>query len=85
MALFVHLTPGGDSDSIRRAGVKPRRLKQPFHEGYDRILRYTGTGQFLRVASMAASHRPPTHVRSAQRATSSQKRIRDAYEKSFDN
>lgn len=38
MALFVHLAPEKDSDSIRRAGIKPRRLKQPFREGYDRIV-----------------------------------------------
>jgi hypothetical protein len=38
MALFVHLAPEKDSDSIRRAGIKPRRLKQPLRDGYDRIV-----------------------------------------------
>lgn len=38
MALFVHLAPDKESDSIRRSGIKARRLKQPFRVGYDRIV-----------------------------------------------
>lgn len=38
MALFVHLAPEKESDSIRRAGIKPRRLKRPLVEGYHRIV-----------------------------------------------
>ena len=38
MALFVHLAPEKDTDSIQRTGIKPRRLKQPLHDGYDRIV-----------------------------------------------
>lgn len=38
MALFVHLAPEKDSDSIRRTGIKPRYLKQPLANGYDRIV-----------------------------------------------
>lgn len=38
MALLVHLAPDKDSDSIRRTGIKPRRLRQPLHDGYDRIV-----------------------------------------------
>ncbi len=38
MALFVHLAPEKETDSIRRGGIKPRRLKQPLADGYDRIV-----------------------------------------------
>ena len=38
MALFVHLAAEKEADSIRRTGIKPRRLKQPLGEGYDRIV-----------------------------------------------
>ncbi len=38
MALFVHLAPEKETDSIRRGGIKPRRLKRPLAEGYDRIV-----------------------------------------------
>ena len=38
MALFVHLTPEKDSDSIRRSGIKPRRLRHPLRDGFDRIV-----------------------------------------------
>ncbi|MCA8986632.1 MAG: hypothetical protein KDA78_03270 [Planctomycetaceae bacterium] len=38
MALLVHLAAEKEIESIRRAGIKPRRLKQPLNEGYDRIV-----------------------------------------------
>lgn len=38
MALFVHLAAEKETDSIRRVGIKPRRLKQPLVDGYDRIV-----------------------------------------------
>ena len=38
MALFVHLAPEKNSDSIRRVGIKPRRIKNPRFEGYSRIV-----------------------------------------------
>lgn len=38
MALFVHLAAEKQADAIRRGGIKPRRLKQPLAEGYDRIV-----------------------------------------------
>ena len=38
MALFVHLASDKDSDSIRRSGIKPRRIGEGAHEGYDRIV-----------------------------------------------
>ncbi|MEZ6141482.1 MAG: hypothetical protein R3B84_12995 [Zavarzinella sp.] len=38
MAIFVHLAPENKSDAIRRSGIKPRRLKHPLEEGYDRIV-----------------------------------------------
>ena len=38
MALFVHLAAEKESVSIRRTGIKPRRLKQPLVDDYDRIV-----------------------------------------------
>jgi hypothetical protein len=38
MAMFVHLAAEKKSNAIRRGGIKPRRLKQPLAEGYDRIV-----------------------------------------------
>ncbi|MBL8869790.1 MAG: hypothetical protein JNK90_08340 [Planctomycetaceae bacterium] len=38
MALFVHLAPEKEVNSILRGGIKPRRLKIPLKEGYDRIV-----------------------------------------------
>ncbi len=38
MALLVHLAPEKEASSIRRSGIKPRRLKVPLTDGYDRIL-----------------------------------------------
>ena len=38
MALFVHLAPENDSDAIRRSGIKPRRLRRPFREGFERAV-----------------------------------------------
>ena len=38
MALFVHLAPENDSDSIRRSGIKTRRVRNVVRDGYDRIV-----------------------------------------------
>jgi hypothetical protein len=38
MALFVHLAAEKESEAIRRAGIKPRRLKRPLADGFDRIV-----------------------------------------------
>lgn len=38
MALLVHLAPEKNSDSIRRTGIKPLRVKRPPHVGFDRIV-----------------------------------------------
>ena len=38
MALFVHLAPENDSDSIRRSGIKTRRVRNVARDGYDRIV-----------------------------------------------
>lgn len=38
MALFVHLAPENESDSIRRSGIKPRRIRNGALEGYERIV-----------------------------------------------
>ena len=38
MALFVHLAPEKESDSIRRSGIKPRRIRAGALEGYERIV-----------------------------------------------
>jgi len=38
MALFVHLASENDSDSIRRTGIKPRRILSDALEGYERVV-----------------------------------------------
>ncbi len=38
MALFVHLAPENKSGSIRRSGIRTRRVRNVARDGYDRIV-----------------------------------------------
>jgi hypothetical protein len=38
MALFVHLASDKDRDSIRRSGIKTRRVRRALSDGYERVV-----------------------------------------------
>ncbi len=36
--MFVHLAPDNSREAIRRSGLKPRRIRQPWQAGYERVV-----------------------------------------------